>query len=270
MKLVALDMDGTLLNSKGKISPTNRIALREFVEKKKGCIAICSARPLSTLLRLLQGETVLSAVGFIAGFNGGQIYDVKQGKMIFEKKMTRSDIRSVDSAVKLHQYDCHFFTEKEIQFGSYSPPSYYTLHESKVFSFPNKKYPLSEIFNSSDIFKITVCGNRACIPVYQDEIRKNLPFDFQSLITGENYIDIQPAGIDKGYAVELIKSALSITEDDVVAVGDQQNDLPMFNAAGVKVAMGNAKPDVQDAADVVTLSNDRDGVACVINRLIYQ
>ncbi|WP_313570172.1 Cof-type HAD-IIB family hydrolase [Pantoea piersonii] len=270
MKLIALDMDGTLLNSQGHISAANRSALKEFTERTDGYIAVCSARPLKTLLSLLKSEQVIASIRYVAGFNGGQIFDALTDKIIFERKMTRTEIRSIDAAVKLYQYDHHFFTDKEIKYSNCSTVSRHTLYEAKLFNLMSKQYPLSEIFNSTDIYKITVCGDRFFIPKYQKHIQKRLPPGFISLITGDHYIDIQPAGIDKGHAVERIKSELSLLTEEVMAVGDQQNDLPMFRAAGTGVAMGNAADNVREAADMVTAHNDRDGVACVIKRLLYQ
>lgn len=268
MKLIALDMDGTLLNSKGHISSANRSALQAFCEQAGGHIAVCSARPLKTLQSLLKSEQVISSIRFIAGFNGGQIYDVHSERIIFERKMTRTEVRGIDAAVKLYQYDHHFFSGSEIRYSNSNAVSRHTLYEIKAFKLPGRQCPLTEIFNSTDIFKITICGERIFIPAYQNEIKKKLPQGFNSLMTGDHYIDIQPAGIDKGYAVERIMSELSLSAEDVMAVGDQQNDLPMFRVAGTGVAMGNAADDVQAEADIVTSTNDCDGVASVINRLI--
>lgn len=261
-------MDGTLLNSKGQVSDVNRHTLKEFTDVPERYIAICSARPLNTLIKLLIAEKVFPYIRYIAGFNGAQIYDTKEQSLIFERKMTSSEIRHIDQSVKLNHYNHHYFTADEIRYINHKNASKYTKYESKVFGLPAKAYRPSEILNSNDIYKITICGDQPLIPVYQSTISENLPSDFKNLVTGNNYIDIQPNDINKGYAIEIIKYELSISSKEVIAIGDQQNDVPMFRAAGTAIAMGNANDEVRAESDMVTADNDRNGVACAIKRLI--
>lgn len=268
MKLLAIDMDGTLLNSQGHISPENRQALSTFITRTHGAIAICSARPLNTLLKLLDTQQVLHLVRYVAGFNGSQIFDSMENRLLFERTMTESEVREVDMAVKLYQYDHHFFTANKIMHRNDKPVSPYSRYEAEVFGLPVEMKPVKEIYNATDIFKITLCGDKLSVPLFQKAIAHTLPVGFRCMVTGANYIDIQPVGIDKGSVVEQIKTLLKLAEQDVIAIGDQQNDMPMFNAAGIKVAMGNAVKTLQHAADIVTLDNDQNGVAYAIKQLI--
>ncbi|WP_435929775.1 Cof-type HAD-IIB family hydrolase [Dryocola sp. BD613] len=268
MKLLAIDMDGTLLNSQGHISFENRQALSTFVTRTNGAIAICSARPLSTLLKLLDTQQVLPLVRYVAGFNGSQIFDAMENELLFERIMTGEEIRGVDAAVKLCQYDHHFFTANKIMHRNDKPVSPYSRYEAEVFGLPLERYSLTDIYHAADIFKITLCGDKLSVPLWQKAVERHLPVEFSCMATGANYIDIQPVGVDKGSVVEQIKTSLKLDEQDVIAIGDRQNDLPMFNAAGTKVAMGNAVKTLRQAADIVTLDNDRHGVAYAIKQLI--
>ncbi len=79
-----------------------------------------------------------------------------------------------------------------------------------------------------------------------------------------------PKGITKAYGIELLARDLGITIDEVMAIGDEENDLPMIRYAGLGVAMANAVPLIKEAADVVTDSNEADGVATVIEKYVLK
>ncbi len=85
---------------------------------------------------------------------------------------------------------------------------------------------------------------------------------------GAPYLEISARGVHKGWALEALCARLGIPAEHVVAFGDMPNDLPMLQWAGCGVAMANAHPDVLAAADVVTRSNEEDGVAMVVERLL--
>ena len=268
MQLLAIDMDGTLLNSQGHISIENRQALADFIMQANGSIAICSARPLITLMRLLDEEQVLHLVRYIAGFNGAQIFDTKKQALIFDCKMTLPDLQDIGAAININQYSHHYFTDKEMMHIDNQTVSSYSIYESRFFSLPLNFYSLTEINHSTDIYKITVCGDEEEMSLFQENISRQLPEKFSGMITGSNYIDIQPVNINKGTAIERIKLQRQLTTQDVIAIGDQQNDLPMFHVSGKKIAMGNAVKMLQNEADIVTRSNDQHGVAWAIKWLI--
>ena len=82
------------------------------------------------------------------------------------------------------------------------------------------------------------------------------------------YVELLPKFVDKGTAVEKLTKHLDIPKNKVICVGDSYNDLPMLRFAGMGIAMGNAQSEVKETADFVTLSNDEDGVACVIKKFM--
>jgi HAD superfamily hydrolase (TIGR01484 family) len=82
------------------------------------------------------------------------------------------------------------------------------------------------------------------------------------------YCDVIPPGIDKGRLVELLRDRLGVTREEILVLGDMENDLEMFAKAGFAVAMGNAAEAVKRVADATTLSNDEDGVAVAIERYV--
>ncbi len=265
MKLLAIDMDGTLLNSAGNISEENRQALADFIDHSGGDIIVCSARPLMTLLEMLKQQQVLSLVRYVAGFNGSQIFDTVENFVLFERFMNSMDMRDINSAVGLYKYPHHFFTASELIYPAHKPLSAFTEYEAKVFGLPLHQSTQAEIYQASNIYKITIGGDKESILQYQQTLAEDIPAGFSSMTTGENYIDIQPAGIDKGHAVAFIKQRLNLNEQDIIAIGDQHNDLPMFNIAGIKIAMDNAVERLKKAATFVSSDNNQHGVAVAVN-----
>lgn len=98
-------------------------------------------------------------------------------------------------------------------------------------------------------------------------MNNKLPYGYTATITGKNYIDIQRSEINKGYAISMLMHQLNITADKVAAIGDQQNDISMFSAAGIGIAMGNAPEVVKRQASYVTASNDDEGIVCALEWL---
>ena len=270
MKLLAIDLDGTLLNSAGEVSAENRQALADFIDHNDGVVIVCSARPLVTLLALLEQQKVLPLVRYVAGFNGSQIFDTVENTLLFERLMNSMDMRDINSAVGLYKYPHHFFTATELIYPAHMPLSSYSEYEAKVFGLPLQQATQAEIYQASDICKITVCGDKEKLLEYQQRIAKALPADFSCMATGENYIDIQPSGVDKGFAVEFIKQRCGLASQDIIAIGDQQNDLPMFNIAAVTIAMGNAVERLKKVATYVTCDNNQHGVAKAVHWAISQ
>ena len=215
--LLVTDLDGTLLTSQKTISPRTRHALVEF-HQRGGLLAACSARPVSSMMRLLQ-QQVNALFGWCAGFNGGQILEMAQQRNIHTAALSCMNLRDIDRHIALSLCPHHFF--------------------------------------SADAIYHALCA----------DVNNKLPYGYTATITGENYIDIQRSEINKGYAISMLMHQLNITADKVAAIGDQQNDISMFSAAGIGIAMGNAPEVVKRQASYVTASNDDEGIVCALEWL---
>ncbi len=117
-----------------------------------------------------------------------------------------------------------------------------------------------DIFNRRNIYKITLVAASPEIDNLCTEVNNHLPCGYYAVVTGENYIDIQRSDVNKGCIIEQLIHHLNISSDKVVAIGDQQNDVSMFAAAGISIAMGNAPDAVKRQAGYVTATNDEEGI----------
>ncbi|WP_219377248.1 Cof-type HAD-IIB family hydrolase [Citrobacter sp. Colony322] len=215
--LLVTDLDGTLLTSQKTISPRTRQALVEF-HQRGGLLAACSARPVSSMMRLLQQQQVNALFGWCAGFNGGQILEMAQQRNIHTAALSCMNLRDIDRHIALSLCPHHFFSADAIYHRCDLQVAPWTTYEARLFELPL-------------------------------------------------YIDIQRSEINKGYAISMLMHQLNITADKVAAIGDQQNDISMFSATGIGIAMGNAPEVVKRQASYVTASNDDEGIVCALEWL---
>ena len=116
--------------------------------------------------------------------------------------------------------------------------------------------------------KILLAIQPELLPDVQKTITAFLPEDLSVVQTAALYLEIIPRRINKGQGVIDVCRALNILPEEVIAFGDAANDIPMLQAAGVGVAMGNAAAAVKDAADKITLTNNEDGIVAALAELL--
>ncbi|ADU32419.1 Cof-type HAD-IIB family hydrolase [Evansella cellulosilytica] len=238
IKLIALDMDGTLLNSDHSISDANRLAIME-AEQNGMTVVISTGRSILTLKPYIES---LNLSSYIVTVNGSLIWDNK-GEVFDQSELAPDLIKMMWDLKK--KYDLHFWA----------------VTPEKVW---RDEFPEDEI-EAHEWLKF-------CYHIEDDKTRKTV-FEFLSKddrleITNSNPVnlEINAAGINKASALRKICEELGITMDNVLAMGDSLNDIAMIKEAGVGVAMGNAQPVVKDAADWVTTKNNEDGVALGIKK----
>lgn len=264
--LLVTDLDGTLLTSQKTISPRTRQALVEF-HQRGGLLAACSARPVSSIVSLLQQQHADGLFGWCAGFNGGQILEMAQQRIIHSSALSCMNLRDIDRHISLARYPHHFFSAEAIYHRYDRLIAPWTTYEAALFELPLIAAAPGNIFNRHDIYKITLVAAQSKINALYTEVNNRLPYGYTATITGGNYIDIQRDEINKGYAIKKLIQQLNISTEKVVAIGDQQNDISMFASAGIGIAMGNAPDVVKQQASYVTASNDDEGIVCALEWL---
>lgn len=265
-KAIIFDLDDTLLNSDKNISPRAMSAIRRL--KAKGVfISICTARYYSVTHYYAEE---IGIQGVYSAVNGCQIIDGRTGAIL------RSEPMAEQAAVQLARYctglNCPFnlsIGEDSFAGGSLDPDfmnrgSKYRrkLSASGRTSKLMTRLPSPEYLWGKPVYKIVVHGSD-----YYGElsryVRANLPA-LQCIITSKDIINIFPSGCDKGVGVQRIAEHMGIACERICTFGDFLTDVPMFEAAGLSVAMGNAEPAVQERACAVTGTMDEDGVAEIL------
>jgi len=237
IKLVALDMDGTLLNKAGEISEENRRAIKE-AENQGVFVVLSTGRSFATCSDFAKSMELQS---YLITVNGSEIYD-NQGKLV-ERNIVDSD--SIQWMWELSQkYGTHFWAISCDNIYRAEMPE--KIHDSQWLKFG---------FDTDDenIRKIIM-----------DELVSKGNFEISN--SSPTNIEVNAMGVNKAKAIKLVCSLLDITMDNVMAVGDSLNDLAMISEAKVGVAMGNAQEIVKEKADWVTATNEEDGVAKAIRK----
>lgn len=240
VRLIALDMDGTLLNATDKVTEKNRNAIEEA--KKHGVeVIISTGRHYST------SSDYAKSLGltFLITVNGSEIW-MTTGDLIDRQLLEIEQVEKLVELQKKHQTWAWMTSTESIWRGEV--PKDLAAHQWLKFGFDTE----------SDKIKQAIL----------DELTKNEYLELSN--SSDTNIEVNAMGINKAVAIEKVCERLGITMNEVMAVGDSLNDIKMIEAAGIGVAMGNAQDLVKKAADWVTLDNENSGVAEAIEQFVLQ
>lgn len=262
--MVCLDLDGTLLNRSGDITDRNRESLQLSLEQGLAVYFVtgrpyCFARSLA--------DTVDKRIGVIAC--AGACYE--EGGRLVTKELSGETIRSFTDALALS--GAHAFFKGLTRFythDAYDGRFLYDHHNSwfsaglQVQSFTELSWQdLKE--QACHIHKILVYGREREGLMALAAHTQRIPHAQVSWYRDISF-DVTAEGTDKGIAVEQVRRGLGLTKEQVLAIGDAWNDLPMFRSAGRAIAMGNAAREVKEICHEVTGTNEEDGVAQVLEQ----
>ena len=264
-KLIALDLDGTLLNDQKQITAETRAAL--LAAQEAGIrLALASARPSPGLYRERDALGMQQHGGILMSYNGGRIVDAATGKVLFETAMDLDETKAV--LRKLEALPVTPILDDGAQFYVTDKNGYKVDYECR-----NNNMTCTEVQNLADFLtfapiKILMSADPVEIHAIQKEIASFLPASLCVVQTAPFYLEVIPNSINKGQGIRDICRVLNISPAEVIAFGDAENDIPMLQAAGMGIAMGNAAEPVKTAADRVTRTNNEDGIAAALRELL--
>ena len=263
VKLIAIDIDGTLLDDQKEIPNDNINAIKKAnLENKK--VVLSSGRPLSKkTISFYEQLGLLKENNYFIAYNGESIYEVVSNKTIYSNPLSYNDISKLDN----------YFSSLLIE-----SARYVHLDENVTVINPNEFSLLEEVFN----LKPHIVGNflellemkahKYQIADYPDKISKlyeMLPQwiknEYDVVITMPCYLEITKKNVCKYNSVIYLAKYLGINENEIMAIGDSMNDLSMIKNCHYGVAMGNAIEEIKDAAKIITSDNNSSGVARIIN-----
>jgi Cof subfamily protein (haloacid dehalogenase superfamily) len=267
-KLICVDMDGTLLNSRKQISERNKSVLRQAREQGVR-IAISTGRTY------VDARYYVDLIGLeipIIAANGAYIQVEKQQQPIYQSRLdTDLAVRILDTC-RRYRITPSFHTPQKEYYGNGLLLLRWLLFGVKhnlsgnckwVWGYKNWRRVLAE--EQGLIVKCVIIGlNQKKLQRLRVEFSRNDALEVVS--SWSNNIELNCKGISKGKGVELLAEYYNIKKEEIIAIGDSENDLTMLEYAGLGVAMGNAAPGIKERADFVTDTNDRDGVARVIEK----
>lgn len=264
-KLIAMDLDGTLNNDQKIITEKTKAVL--MAAQKAGIrLALASARPSPGLYKERDILRLQDYQGILMSYNGGRIVDAQTGKVLFETSMDIAETKQV-----LRQLEALPVTpilDDGVQFYVTDRSGYKVDYECR-----NNNMVCTQVENLADFLtfapvKILMSVQPEELEQVQRTIAGMLPDSLTIVQTAAFYLEVIPKVINKGQGIRDICKVLGISPKEVISFGDAANDIPMLREAGMGIAMGNASDAVKAAADMVTLSNNEDGIAAALERLL--
>lgn len=264
IKAIALDIDGTLLNSKKEISEATKQAIWEAMDGGIKII-LASGRPFCGVVEYAKELNLYEKGGYILSFNGGRISNCKTGEIVYDVHLKDSDKYKICRILK--EYDKAIaMTYKENILLSENVEDEGVIHGAKVNSLTlHKVDDLSKNIEHT-VGKFILMGEPGYIKSIAEELGGRLGEMATVCRSESDLLEIMPYGVDKGSALAGFTRKMGLERSEVMACGDAYNDDTMLKFAGIGVAMGNAFEEIKALADYVTLTNDEDGVAHAIRK----
>lgn len=272
-KMIVMDMDGTLLTTDKQVTQKSRDVLRKAADMGIKLV-VCTGRIFTSAW--LYADLIGTMAPIIAS-NGAYIREKDRDEVIYMKTLPKEYIHEVVKMVRKYDLYIHLFTYDTI----FTEKLVFT---SKLYDKQNESLPddrkvkivisddLERIIeeNHEDILKIVVGSEMDDIEKLKS-LRKEIESKIDASIFAslENNFEIMSKGISKGNAVKILGEMYEISPEETICIGDNENDLSMIEYAGCGVAMGNGADLLKSAADYITDTNDNDGVAKAIEKLVF-
>lgn len=267
IELIAIDLDGTLLRNDKTISEGNREMIRKAIDNGVD-VAICTGRPLEAIQKFLDTLETNSAEHYSITYNGGLVIQNKTGKVASQVTMSMADAKRLyDVMASLELPLESVLIDAVYQFPF---PENHPGHYQQTMNFlPFKQFDMDNLDPETAIFKVVINTETDHLMRMIDQIPNWVYEDFEVMRSHPFQLEIMPKGIDKGTGVSHLADILELTKDQVMVIGDEENDLAMLKWAGTSVVMENGRPDVKEFADYITDSNENDGVAKAIDHFVF-
>lgn len=264
-KLLVLDLDGTLTNNKKEITPHTLQTLLD-AEKRGLRIVLASGRPVFGIAPLANQLKLDEYGGYILAYNGGQIIRWSDREVIYQNMLNPEVLSYLYECSKKGPFTILSYDGDYIM--TENPSDQYVAYECMLNKMPYKKV---DNFLEEALKQL----RPKCLIVGDPEPLHELELEMAETLKGKNgvyrseafFLELVPQGIDKAKCLAVLLEHLGMNREEMICVGDGYNDQSMIEYAGLGVAMANAKPEVRESADMITLSNEEDGVAALVEKL---
>ena len=256
-KLLAVDIDGTLLNSSGVLT-TKTLQLITELNNQDYIFVLSTGRPL------IGAKAISKQIPFdipIIGGNGAIVATSQSHKIIVQKDLDKDVAREIIKIATQYQASLVIWCQDELFINR--KDKYTEKYGSLASSYPQLPDDLSVIY-SKDITKIIWFDEPERLKAIQKEIKPRLKNKANFFTSNPTYLEFVNKEASKAKALQVIKTYYSLKRSEIVAVGDGFNDVAMIQYAGLGIAMANADEEIKQQADFVTLTNDEGGVDFVI------
>ena len=271
IKMIGLDLDGTLLNEQKEVTPYTRDVLKRAIDQGV-TVLVATGRPITGVPKPL---LEFPGMRYVLTANGGRIIDIKEKKILYE------ELVPYDMAEKILKVFEKYDSFREIYFDGLGYVQEEQLERISEYyrTGPMVNYIASTRRGVPDIWakmrEMEGHGLDKVHAVFIDEKERLKALDELMEIADlevtnalGNNLEVNAPGVNKGRGLIRLGEMLGIRKEEIMAFGDGTNDLKMITEVGFGVAMENGFDEVKAAADYVTCSNDEDGVAKAIEKFV--
>ncbi len=265
IKLIAIDIDGTLLNEKHQLAQATIDAINDA--RAKGVkVVLCTGRPLTGVKPYLDQIGITGEDQYAITFNGAMVQDLN-GNVLDHHTVAYDDYLHMEMLSR--KLGVHFQIETtDYAYVTNHNISPYSVAESYLVRLPLRFRTPEEITDDLVMSKLMYIDTPDKITQVKNDLPKEL-FDRLYIVQSEPFfLEIMNKSASKGNALSDLANRLGLNADNVMAIGDEGNDLTMIKYAGLGVAMGNGIDEVKQAAQFVTKDNAENGVAYAINKYV--
>ncbi|MBE6050401.1 MAG: sugar-phosphatase [Clostridium sp.] len=264
-KIIALDMDGTLLNDEKIITEKTKNALMKAREKGVK-VVLASGRPVDGLKKYLKELNLIDNDEYVLSFNGGLVQRTGNEDVIFEVGLTGKDLHYLNDISSELNVNIHAFSPNR---GLITPKiSKYTEVEANLNDIDINVIDFSEVGEDEHIVKVMFIDEAEILDEAIEKLPKEIYEKYTVVKSTPFFLEVINKTSGKGRGLKALADHLNVKQEEIIAVGDAANDLDMIEYAGLGVAMGNATEEVKEKANYITASNNEDGIAEIIEKFI--
>ena len=267
IKLIAIDMDGTLLNSKKELLEETKQYFKNFHNKNtETLLVLCTGRPETGIRPYLKDLGYLEENHYIISQNGANIYESQTGKRVMDAFVDSAAIQKWIELGKKHGISV-MGAGVDYYYSFDEDPTEWMEFDVKLVSGKLKRIPTKESLNT-DFYKILLMGDEEQLNEFETFIPQEWRDEFYVVRSQKYLVEVLTKGVNKAFGLEKLAQKLNIQPSEIAAIGDAANDIEMLEYAGLAIAMGNASEEVKSISDIVTDTNENNGVIKAIDKLI--
>lgn len=257
IKLIAFDLDGTLLNDERELSENNIKAIKRIL-KNDIKIVIATGRPFAGFSRFLKQLGILDKDNYSITNTGSIIRENVDNGNIKTRALNIDDFSFVNKLTNIYDgIQTCIYTDEYIYIDEQNPNEAF-IHDKNILKMETRN---TGAYGNEPICRINVMGEKELLDKFQKENQKYLEERYTTMRNETFSFEILNKDSSKGKGLEFLSKYLNIERDEVMAFGDNVNDVDMIEFAGVSVAMKNGKDVLKSKADYIAGSNSDDGVA---------
>ena len=262
-RLIALDLDGTLNNSKGIVTPQTKQALIR-AQEKGAKIVLASGRPLPGLYQNARDLEFDRFDGYLLCFNGANVRTWKDRTTIYDQTISARMAQMIYDYNIRNDYNMVIMSYEGDDVLAENPGGYRVQEEAALNHMNVRTVPSVRDTLCHPVNKLLFAAQPDYLADIEMEFKKPFVGQLSIYRSAPFYLEVMTTGIDKARSLNRLVKYMGIDRKQVMACGDGYNDLSMIEYAGVGVAMGNAVEELKKKADAITATNDEDGIALAL------